>query len=626
MIWIYRILSLEFIYILTRCCFAFFNRHALRDLPSTDVFLAFFDGLRFDLCAIATLNAPIMLFDSIRALKAYENIPEKLKHFQKVFVYALFLIANIPFLIWGFIDSKMYAFTGRRTTPDSFGIKKDIGDQAFGVVLQYWEISLLSAITFAGLMYLSWERQHKVTVKNRTFKGKATTGFLFILISVLAIRGGLQTRPLSPTHGFKWQPTVLGSFVLNTPFTLLKSNTSTEITRIDDFKSMTEVRKILEIDHTVESVPLVGKGKNFVVIVVESLASEYVGYLNNGKGYTPFLDSLAKSSITFQDSFASGRRSIDAIPAIFGGVPAWRDQPFIISSYASNEILALPRELSSLGYHSMFFHGASNGSMHFDVFAKMVGFSEYIGKNEFPDPDQYDGQWGIYDEPFLKFALEKIANTAEPFFAGIFTISSHNPFKIPDIYKNKFPHGTLPIHESIGYTDYALSVFFKLASSEPWFHNTVFVITGDHTSLSDKSQYQNFAGRFRVPILIFDTTGSLPRIDSTKVATHVDIAPTILELVGKTPNPQVLFGGPLFARNWKGRFIQEENGSWYYRDNEIQYFLDESNQVKIFGLDDDFWQRPLNQKDDQNFQERIDTLKASRQYFINGLLDNSWRR
>jgi len=370
-----------------------------------------------------------------------------------------------------------------------------------------------------------------------------------------------------------------------------------------------------------------------VILIVESLAAESVEKRNTGIGYTPFLDSLMAESVVFESSFANGRRSIDALPAIFASIPAWRDEPFVTSAFSGNRIDALPRLLRAQGYQTYFFHGAFNGSMHFDVFSSIAGIEHYVGMSQYQaavgDDRNYDGQWGIFDEPFLQFVLKTIDRSKRPFMAGAFTLSSHNPFRIPSEYKGKFPKGTLPIHQSIGYADHALKSFFDAAKSKNWYRDTVFVITGDHTSLTDQPSYDNALGRFRVPIFIFDPMGTLPKIGNGKIAQHVDITPTLLDLLGLSSEHQVAFGSSLFSPGYQGRFLQHEYGSWYYLDHQALVKFDERDgHARFYRPTDALFSKTLPNEEIQNGQfhsaDKLQILKAARQYFFNGMLDNSW--
>ena len=622
-IWSRRFFWLFAAYTLQRALFFAINYQTLDQIPALILLQALWEGVRFDLCVIATVNVPLLAAHlSGESVATHLNLDRYRTRLSDL-ISLVFLLVNIPLIVFGIVDSQLFAFTGRRISLETFAIGGDIKSQSLSILIQYWPLTL-SGLMFLGLF--AWQtiqrRSETFSLDFPTRRRTIINFWIFAAASFLAIRGGWQTKPLAPAHAYQWQPAPLANFVLNSGITLLRSPSSRAPRKFNDFKDMNEIRQIVMGEPRSEATIPLAQGKNFIIIIVESLGSEYTGFSGGGTTYTPFLDSLSKNSITFRDSFANGRRSIDAMPAIFAGIPAWRTEPFVTSPYATNTIHPLPRLLASAGYHTMFFHGAANGSMHFDVFAKLAGFDEYIGRNEYPYKGDDDGQWGIYDAPFLKYAIEKFSRTPQPFLAGIFTLTSHNPFKVPPSEAGKYPKGTLPIHESIGYVDHALSSFFKLASREPWFHNSIFVITGDHTSLSDQNQYNNMPGRFRVPIMFFDPSGTLPQLESSKVASHVDILPTILELAGVRHPSTNLFGGPLFDRNWPGRFVQEEYETWYYRDKSTQVVIEPAGATRFYRIDDDAWTNPPDHSADQDLAER--ELKALRQYFVNGMIENSW--
>ena len=543
----------------------------------------------------------------------------------------IFLTLNVPLIIFGVVDSRLFSFTGRRTSPAFFAIIEDVKGQAFGILFQFWYLSVPGCLAIAFFSWLTWQKKSDrfhyflsdQPIKIKEIWPKATA---FLVIAFLLIRGGWQTKPLAPAHAYNWQPVALANMVLNSGKTILRTPPSSKINRDNFFGTMSEVRAVLEHEKVNSRTVPLAAGKNFVVIVVESLGAEYVGFLNHGKGYTPVLDELATQSITFAAAFANGRRSIDAMPAIFAGIPAWRDEPYVTSPYAANQLNPAPKILGTMGYKSMFLHGASKGSMHFDVFSQLAGFDEYVGKGDYPNSSDDDGQWGIFDEPFLQFSVEKISTIKEPFLAGIFTLTSHNPFKIPEKYRDTFPKGTLPIHESIGYADYALGEFFKAARKKPWFYHTIFVITGDHTSLSDQPAYANMRGRFQVPILFYDPSGALPRVPANKIASHIDISPSILELAGAHITPEGLFGGPLFDRAWTGRFVQSEYGTWYYNDGESQIVMEANGVTSYYAPDDFSWKKKIAPKNVPDGARRLLILKAERQYYSTGLLDDNWFR
>lgn len=622
-IWIRRLIFLIVTYEALRLLFWALNAPALVGIPTSDKLLSLVIGLRFDLAVIATLNAPLILVHSLRLLR----IPQPLRIALDHLISLLYIVANIPLVVIGIGDAQVFSFTGRRTTPDFFGIGGDLQRQASALVLQYWYLTLLGLCLCGLIIFMTWQSDHdRDSFLPHRAKRNMSAVIVFFLASFLAVRGGIQSKPLVPAHAYVYQPAIYANLILNSSMTMLRTPPSDSLRRFSDMPNLESVRAALLPSptdmHT--QIPLV-RGKNVVVLIVESLASEYVGYLNEGKGYTPFIDSLMSRSVTFKESFANGRRSIDAMPAIFSSIPAWRDQPFVTSPFNGNTIQALPQVLKSQGYESYFFHGGANGTMHFDAFSSMAGFHHYIGEKEYPNRADFDGAWGIFDEPFLEFAADTLDKETKPFVAGIFTLSSHNPFPVPEKYKFRFPKGTLPIHESIGYADFAIGRFIGKASTMKWFYNTIFVITGDHTSLSDQHAYDNVLGRYRVPIFVFDPSGTLPQVGKDKIIQHIDITPTILDLLGETQDPPQLFGWSVFDPGFKGRFIQQEYGQWfYYDDDTLLHLAENEDRAESFAPQDLWFTSRLHNS--PAIDRKIQTLKAARQYFSNGLLDNNWQK
>ncbi len=315
--------------------------------------------------------------------------------------------------------------------------------------------------------------------------------------------------------------------------------------------------------------------KNVVIIIVESFAQEYIGTLNkdnninNYQGYTPFIDSLIGQSLIFENSFANGRKSIDAMPSVLASIPSLSGS-YVLSVYSNNAIKGLPALLKTKGYDCSFMHGAPNGSMGFQAFANMSGFDHYYGKNEYGNNADFDGWWGIWDEPFLQYCANVFSKKQQPFMASIFTISSHHPFVLPKQYENKFPKGTLPIHQCIGYTDYALRRFFETASKEPWFYNTLFIITADHTTNSVYEEYQTSAGNFRVPIIFYDPANeNIKGVVKKQVVQQIDIMPTVLGFLNYD-RPYLSFG--FDVNRTQDRFaVNYTNG--YYQLYTDQYVL-----------------------------------------------------
>ena len=469
------------IYVLLRCYFFTINHAALDQLDASAFYPAWILGLRFDLSALFTIFSGFFILAFVCDLNPNAAKVKNALWQISFVVQALFVFLNV-------IDCHLYAFIGRRTTFDSFAIAQDIRDQAVKIFFQYWHISFL-VLFFTALLWVSTAYLARWTPLKRKLSLKYLVASFLALtaMSVLTIRSGFKYKPLSPTDALVLQPHALSAFALNSTFTLLKTPQDAILQPVDDLPPA-EVKQILQDQTELPKFPTT-QNTNVVIFIIESLASEYVGFLNPYPAYTPFLDTLAKESLIFENSFANGRRSVDATTSIISSIPSFVEIPIITSPYGQWIQNSLPQVLKKNKYESFFFHGARNGSMHFDVFSQITGFDHYLGLSEYPkNVEDFDGSWGIYDGPFFQYVKNTLTTrkSKAPFFATVFSLSSHNPFKLPNGID--FPEGTLQIHRTIRYVDDSLKAFFAQAALEPWYENTLFVITGDHTSLSDKPQ------------------------------------------------------------------------------------------------------------------------------------------
>jgi phosphoglycerol transferase MdoB-like AlkP superfamily enzyme len=392
------------------------------------------------------------------------------------------------------------------------------------------------------------------------------------------IRGGFahSTRPITLSNAGEYveDPKHI-SIVLNTPFAFIRTMGKTKVQRARYYNNE-EVESIYPVEfHPHDTAGF--QPQNVVVIILESFSKEFFGIYNsekeNGtyKGYTPFLDSLARHSLTFEHSFANGRKSIDGLPSVVSSIPSL-GVPYFLSPYSGNKINSMASLLRKKGYHTSFFHGAPNGSMGFQAFMNLAGVEEYYGMNDYKEKADYDGIWGIWDEKFLGFYADKLNTFKPPFFSAFFSLSSHHPFKVPAEYENKFKGGPLVIHKCIQYTDYSLKKFFDTVKDMPWYHNTLFVITADHTSSEIQFEESRTAwGFYSIPVLYFKPDNSLSRMDST-VTQQTDILPSVLGYL-KFDEPFVAYGRNIFSSTG-------EPCAFQYKDNAYQ--LIQGNYLLLF--------------------------------------------
>ncbi len=578
-----RLFIVFVIYQITRIVFYWVNIHHFSDVSFSHLSYMMWGGLRFDLTAILYINALFILLSTI-PLRIRESKP-----YQRVLLY-LFLITNAVGFIFNILDIFYFDFILKRSTVELFMFTNE---QNIGLLLlqfskDYW----MGIVFFMVLLFLTYKYFIAIkisqTTKNNPYKYYILGSVFFLLtayFSIVGIRGGFTrtTRPITLNNAgiFTNKPLEM-AIVLNTPFSIIRTFNDQIFTK-KEYYTEPQLSKLFNPIKHFESKDKF-TNQNVVIIIVESLAKEYFGSLNkdidngNYQGYTPFLDSLIGKSHTFTNAFANGRKSIDAMPSVVASVPSLV-QPYILSPYGTNSINGLGSILKEKGYKTAFFHGAPNGSMGFDSFMKMAGYEEYYGYNEYNNPTDFDGNWGIWDEPFLQFTATKLTQFEEPFLTTIFTLSSHHPFKVPEQYKGKFRKGTLDIHAPIQYTDNALRQFFNTASKKPWFENTIFLITADHCNQTDLPEYQTSVGAFSIPIIIYQPNKvESVRMDDT-ITQQVDIMPKILRELNYSGD-FVSFGTDTLTEE-RPFAVNYQNHTWnYYEANFLLQYRDE----KIIGL------------------------------------------
>ena len=493
----------------------------------------FLGGIRFDWITITLLYAPFLLL-----FPFFNKRKSRLLKF-------LFLLSSALAIAFNVIDFEYFKFTEKRTTSDLFttsGIGNDFQNLVFTFALDFWYLVLLAIGLFALVAYAYNLLRKRPAPKLNS--GQFAVYFLMLLIFYgLGARGGLQYKPLNVVQASQYAVGRNMAIVLNTPFTIMKSAYNNDLALKHYFPEgeLEQIYTPVQYYSADSTAPRL----NVVLIIAESFSREYIGALNSNAGYTPFLDSLIGQSLIFSNGFANGKKSIEGLPAILSGIPTLMNESFISSKYAANRIESIATLLNQKGYSSTFYHGGENGTMGFEAYSKMAGIPRYIGRNEYPDPSDYDGNWGIFDEPFLQFCLNDMSDQQKPFFSAIFTLSSHHPFTVPTKYENRFEAGPLPILKSIRYADYALSRFFKEARKEPWFDETVFILTADHTSESFTPAYQNAVGNYRIPILFY-APKYIAAQERKDIAQQDDIFPSVINLLG-IGGKVIAFGTSVFS-------------------------------------------------------------------------------
>lgn len=533
-----RILVVYLLYAVMHLIYYVYNRDLIsitqESLP--DLLIG---ALHFDTSAICYTNALFILLSilplRIRTASRYQWL-----------VALSYIIPNALAVFVNLSDTVYYRFSGKRTTMSVF---TEFAEESWsGLYTQfiqtYWPITLIGVALVAALVLAFWKTrpmEGSSRLAPRLFYPTSVVCMLVIgFITFLGARGtaNFSMPPLSTANAALYaQNDGQVALLLNTPYTMIRSSGWGVISN-HSYMPQTEAIQWHNTDYSLPDTTALYRGtfhgRNVMVIIWESLSREWVGYFNKDlpgyKGFTPFLDSLCSHSYVFTDAYANGRQSVEAMPSILTSSPTLM-YPIFFSAHTYNRFNSLPQLLKTEGYSSAFYHGAERVSMGFAAFSKRIGFNQHYSLEDYPDPSCFDGSWGIYDSYFLPWVAHKQSELKQPFFATLFTLSSHHPYKIPKHLQPLFPKESMDMQRAIRYADYSLKQYFQEAKKQPWYKNTLFVITADHSVVGERPEYKNPLGLYSIPIILFDPQGQMVGQNST-ITQHIDIMPMLLSLLG----------------------------------------------------------------------------------------------
>ena len=621
-----RLLIVTIFLFLSRVAFYLLNITYFSSLPWNEAARIFLYGVRFDISAILMLNLPFIVM---------YLLPFKFRERRWYLVTAdiYFYFANTLGLLMNFVDTVYFRFTLKRLTADIFTYLKVGGDFDKLIpqfIKDFWYLPVIW-IFFTVLMILFCQR-FRVGNTGQKMKGGnfiyySVNFILMALISGLAIigiRGGVQLRPINIVTAANYTTAKNVPLVLNTPFSVIRTWNSPQLITRNWFRAEKELDQVYTPVH--QGKPGNFRRMNVMIIIMESFSREHIGLLNHDlqdghyQGFTPFMDSLIRQGLYF-DAYANGKTSIQGIPAVLSSIPSLMYESFIQTGYAAGNFTSIAGLLKDHGYYSAFFHGGTNGTMGFDSYTRMVGFDKYFGRSEYNNEKDYDGKWGIRDEEFFQYTAKEICGFRQPFVAAFFSLSSHHPYYVPPKYRNILRTGKLPIQQSIMYADLSLARFFHTIIHMPWYNNTLFVITADHSSEAYYPLYQSNTGQYAIPMLFYRPGGELHGM-SPVIAQQTDIMPSVLGYLGYEKR-YIAFGNDLFDNSTCHFSIHFISGIYGMMKDGYLIEFDGTKSTHLFSIGKDPLQKTNLLNSDRAAKDRLEMfIKAFIQQYNNRLIEN----
>lgn len=517
----------------------FYPDYFIDNVNVEELLKSFLYGVRFDLNISIIFLSPILLisilpFSIIGSLK-----------FQKLLSY-LSLIVFIVFSIISLIDLAYFGEVYRHLGREIFLVNKDIGflfDVAFKSRLLYTILGflILGMIILSYVIFIIYPLKKSVNLNSGSIFSRSLLGVAFLIFCFWLARGMIiQGRPISYADAFEnATSSSQANLVLNSPFVVWKQLRKQE--KLGPINLLTDKEKdqfSFKDDTFLFQSNEKENYKNIVFILLESWSYKYIdGLAHRNYNVTPFIDSLIEKSMVWDNYYAAGKRSIIGIQAVLSSVPALNNHPVLGFGLELNKISRIGKILNDHQYRTIMMQTSNRRSFNVNSIANVLGFQEYYGKEDVPIIKKYPQEpphFG-WDYDSLQFLLNKLNETpkSKPFFAFLFTGSTHEPFADAGEAFHIYPHNQSNENgflNTLRYSDWSLEQFMKAAEKQPWYNNTIFIFTADHTLNSLPSE--NLKEQFHIPLIVYSPDGSLSAKRESQFASQYDLFPTILDLLG----------------------------------------------------------------------------------------------
>jgi phosphoglycerol transferase MdoB-like AlkP superfamily enzyme len=361
------------------------------------------------------------------------------------------------------------------------------------------------------------------------------------VLLVVPIRGGLQWTPLNPSSTYFSHSDFANQAGLNVAWNFLHSLTLRDYRTTNPYAGAIaepEARALVDsllhaTDATTKRLLRVAR-PNVMLIIWESGTAKVIERLGGLPNITPHFDSLSHTGVLFDAIYASGNRSAKGLAAILSGWPAQSNAPILSSPARAARLPGLAEDLEHAGYHTAFYYGGELEFADFKSYLVAHGFGRIVGENDF-DRKDWSSKWGAHDHVVLARLLTDAGTLERPFFATLFTLSSHEPYDVPMSPVIKGTSEQTKFLNSHIYTDRSLGDFFAKASREPWWDSTLVILIADHGHPLPKLPApagESASQLYHIPMLWLGGALAVRDPVITVVGSQVDVSPTLLAQLG----------------------------------------------------------------------------------------------
>lgn len=497
-------------------------------------------GLRFDIIASCyILLLPFILFTfSYFFEKTKPAVYRFVSIYLKVVLVVAFLIcsADIPF----------FAFFNSRLSTSAFLWKDNLGDMAKFIFTDTTKYFYLVLMVFASVVsiFLLLKLQKRLFKNNdnlakHSLLHKTIVSFFSLCLLIIGMWGGISAKPLTiksigyTNHYFinqlSWNP-LLSFYDSFDSFTLDYLETTTAVS-----KASVYLKGEGEFDSPIARTVKAGRNPvkaNVVLVIMESMSASKVGFMGNKNKLTPNLDYLAQNGYTFSNVYTNGLHTCNGIYGTLFSFPSlMNEHPMNNMLSSSLNFTGFYQSLSENNYQTAFMCTNKENFDNMGAFVKKNGCDHIYSMKNFPK-ERYVGAWGPPDEILFDFSIpwiNKLAENKSPFFTTLVTISTHEPYLLPEFTSFK-PKSADKIDQTYEYADWSIGRFMDSCKMQPWFTNTIFVFIADH-GINGVTNFEIPLSFHHTPFIIYSPQLlGKPKTYST-MGMQSDVFPTVMGLL-----------------------------------------------------------------------------------------------
>jgi len=512
---------------IAKVAFLLYHFHLTKTLNGVEVFKVFLYGSRMD----ASFAAYICIFPFL--LFFIKSIALKFPVNKIIRVYTFILVIVISFLITA--DLELYNAWGFRmdATPLQYfkSPKEMIATVSSAPLFLLSVIYILVTVLFI-LIYKKYF-DFFIDKKQKRFHVADVFFSLFLIVFLfLPIRGGIQKIPMIISDVYFSEKIFADHAAINLPWNIMFSilNRHSEQNPFDYFSKEKSEQLTDDLYNTgAKKIPdiLSVEKPNIIIIILESYTAKWVGCLGGVPGVTPNLDSIAADGLLFTNIYAAGDRSEKGQVAILSGYPNQAITSIIKTPTKTRQLPSINQSLEKIGYQSSYTYGGELEFANIKSYLINIGIDKLVDKYSFPISERTTS-WGVHDQYVFDRFYKDIQKEKQPFFATMFTLSSHEPYDVPMKPKFAGKDETTLFKNSVYYTDSIIGSFIRRFKTDPLWKNTLIVFVADHGHPLPGHDPNDRPSKFHIP-LIFSGGALTMKGKVNTIGSQTDIATTILD-------------------------------------------------------------------------------------------------